>query len=188
MERKRQTGNKGAQQSATNIFIQLLEEKVVRKREKLAETNTLDRGTSERVTGTSQGGNKKHIDWPCQSEAVNERGRRRRRRARLLPSRQQGRKRREEVSFNQTLSRSVCSEWASPPGRSFTERTLAAGGLSSACWEGPVPSKDRHRDKSITIIIHITAIIMQIPHGEGDAAGVRVHRGFSPLPDVEFTV
>lgn len=95
--------------------------------EKLGETNTMGRGTSKRVTQTSQGRNKRRIDWPCQSEAVNERERRRRRGGgRLLPSRQQGRKRREEVGFNQTLSRSVCSEWASPPGRSFTEGTLAA--------------------------------------------------------------
>lgn len=56
----------------------VFEQKVVREREKLAETNTVDRGTNERVTETSQGGNKKHIDWPCQSEAVNEGGRRRR--------------------------------------------------------------------------------------------------------------
>lgn len=48
----------------------------------------------------------------------------------LLPSRQQGRKKWEEVGFNQTLSRSVCSEWASPPGCSSTERMHAAGGLS----------------------------------------------------------
>lgn len=47
----------------------------------------------------------------------------------LLPSRQQGGKQGEEVGFNQTLSRSVCSEWASPPGCSFTERVHAAGGL-----------------------------------------------------------
>lgn len=78
MERKRQTGDKGAQQSTTNVFILFLEQKVVREREKLAETNTMDRGMSERVTETSQGGNKKHTDWPCQSEAVNEGGRRRR--------------------------------------------------------------------------------------------------------------
>lgn len=34
MERTRQTGNKGAQQSVTNIFIQLLEQKVGRERER----------------------------------------------------------------------------------------------------------------------------------------------------------
>lgn len=47
----------------------------------------------------------------------------------LLPSRQRGRKQREEVGFNQTLSRSVCSEWASPPGCSFTERVLLGASL-----------------------------------------------------------
>lgn len=47
--------------------------------EKLGETNTMGRGTSKRVTQTSQGRNKRRIDWPCQSEAVNERERRRRR-------------------------------------------------------------------------------------------------------------
>lgn len=62
--------------------------------------------------------------------------------ARLLPSRQQGRKRREEVGVNQTLSRSVCSEWASPPGRSFTERMLAAGGLGAVhAGRGPSTQK-----------------------------------------------
>lgn len=62
---------------------------------------------------------------------------------------------------------------ASPPGRSFTERMLAAGGPQcTACWEGPVHSKDRHRDKSIAIIIHNIHAVMQIPRsdgGDGDA-------------------
>lgn len=59
-------GNKDAQPSATNVFI--LEEKVVRERErerdKLVETNVMDRGTSERATEASQGGNKERFDWP----------------------------------------------------------------------------------------------------------------------------
>lgn len=58
MERKRQTGDKGAQQSTTNVFILFLEQKVVEEREKLAETNTMDRRTSERVTEASQAGTK----------------------------------------------------------------------------------------------------------------------------------
>lgn len=48
-----------------------------------------------------------------------------------LPSGQQGGKQQEEAGFNQTLSRSVCSEWASPPGCSFTERMHAAEGLAA---------------------------------------------------------
>lgn len=47
----------------------------------------------------------------------------------VLPSGRQGGKQQEEAGFNQTLSRSVCSEWASPPGCSFTEWMHAAGGL-----------------------------------------------------------
>lgn len=53
-----ETGDKGAQQSTTNVFILFLEQKVVEEREKLAETNTMDRGTSERVTEASQAGTK----------------------------------------------------------------------------------------------------------------------------------
>ena len=34
--------------------------------------NKADRGTSERVTETSAGANKKHIDRPCQSEEESE--------------------------------------------------------------------------------------------------------------------
>lgn len=75
--------------------------------------------------------------------------------ARLLPSRQQGRKWREEVGFNQTLSRSVSSEWASPPGRSFTETMLTAGGLA-AVHAGRGPS----RHKSITTMIHVAAPLL----------------------------
>lgn len=47
----------------------------------------------------------------------------------LLPPGLQGGMQREEARFNQTLSRSVCNEWASPPGCSFNERMHAAGGL-----------------------------------------------------------
>lgn len=64
---------------------------------------------------------------------------------RLLRSGRQGGKLREEAGFNQTLSRSVYSEWASPPGCSFTERMHAAGGLIAVhAGRGP----DHSRDKS----------------------------------------
>lgn len=47
----------------------------------------------------------------------------------LRLSGRQGGKQQEEAGFNQTLSRSVCSEWASPPGCSFIEMMHAAEGL-----------------------------------------------------------
>ena len=47
----------------------------------------------------------------------------------LLRSGRQGGKLGGEAGLNQNLSRSVYSEWASPPGCSFTERMHAAGGL-----------------------------------------------------------
>lgn len=89
---------------------------------------------------------------------------------RLLPSRQQGRKRREEVGFNQTLSRSVCSEWASPPGRSFTERMLAAGGLNELhAGRGPSTQKTGTETKYHHYNPYYSAcIIMLIPGSEGE--------------------
>lgn len=63
---------------------------------------------------TSHGGNKKHIDRTCQSAEVNERwrgvGEEEGKGGGDLPSGQQGGKQQEETGFNQTLSRSVCSE------------------------------------------------------------------------------
>lgn len=76
----------------------------------------------------SQAENKKHIDRTCQSAEVNERWRKRRGETLLLSGRQRG-KQQEEAGFNQILSRSVCCEWASPPGCSFTEMMHAAEGL-----------------------------------------------------------
>lgn len=161
-KRKRPTGNKGAQRSATNVSIQPLGQ------DGGTETNTMDRGSSQRVTETSQGGNKKRIDWPCRSEAVNERGGGGEAGwggwggARLLPSRQQGRKRREEVGFNQTLSRSVCSEWAPPPG---------CWGASEQCmlgW-GARPLRGQRQKHHHYNPYYSSRIIMQIPDGGGDA-------------------
>lgn len=148
-ERKRPTGNKGAQRSATNVSIQLLGQNGG------TETNTMDRGSSQRVTETSQGGNKKHIDWPCRSGAVNER-----------------RGRRSGVGWGERDSCRLGSregngerKWASIKlcqGQFAVNGPLhlAVGGpQSSACWDGgPVHSEDR--DKSITIIIHITAPVL----------------------------
>lgn len=160
MESKRQTGDKGAQQSTTNVFILFLEQKVVREREKLVETNTMDRGMSERVTETSQGGNKKHIDWPCQSEAVNEGGRRRRG---GLDSCRLGS--REGNGERKWVSIKLCQGQFAVNGPLHLDALSQRGcwrlGASMNCMLGGAHLLKRQAQRqSITIIIHITVRVL----------------------------
>lgn len=120
-ERERRRGQESAERDK---YLHPFEKRES-ERERNAENGDKQDGSETEGTETSQAGNKKHIDGRCQSAEVNERWRR-------------GEKQ-EEAGFNQTLSRSVCSEWASPPGCPFTERMHAAGGLA-ALHAGRAPS------------------------------------------------
>ena len=169
LERKRQTGNKGAQQSA-QISSSSSWTKKWSEREKLAETNKTDRRTSKRVTGTSQGANKKRIDWLCQSESVNERGRKRR--AGGLDSCRLGT--REGNGKRKWASIKLCQGQFAVNGPlhlvAYSLRGCWLLGALEQCMLGGARPPKRQRQKYHHYNPYYSSrIIMQIPDGEGDA-------------------